>query len=455
MVDVATAVGARRVGSAERFAHRAMAIVDKALRATAHGNERGVAIARLIIAVAFIVRLVLLMGDEIVALDLRVWITFVGMLIAGFTSAAFYAGVGAAHFTTWQRAFVGLDLLLVAVSIFPSVLLPWPGYHGLLLSPFAAVATLTAVVGGLRLDRRLAWFTALGTVLLVTLGLVLDVALNGALVKWGLPEVFYFAIEIGGAGVVGIMVASRTIDLATRSAAKAIAAERAREHLGAYIGREVAEEALRLDEIVLGGSRQPVAVLFSDLRGFTRYAEKLSPEDLVTQLNAYLEEMVVVITRHGGVVDKYIGDAIMAVFGAPKTRGDDANRALLAARDLVKALEAHNRRRALSSLPPLKMGIGVHYGPVVAGNIGTMEHAQYTIIGDTVNLASRLESSTKELGTDVLVSRAARDAAGEGAPELFAMGMLAVRGRDEAVEIFSFTAPTKVTTASEPATTIA
>ena len=82
MVDVATAVGARRVGSAERFAHRAMAIVDKALRATAHGNERGVAIARLIIAVAFIVRLVLLMGDEIVALDLRVWITFVGMLIA-------------------------------------------------------------------------------------------------------------------------------------------------------------------------------------------------------------------------------------------------------------------------------------------------------------------------------------------------------------------------------------
>ncbi len=174
----------------------------------------------------------------------------------------------------------------------------------------------------------------------------------------------------------------------------------------------------------------------------TRYAEKLSPEDLVMQLNAYLEEMVVVITRHGGVVDKYIGDGIMAVFGAPRTKGDDASRALLAARDLVTALQAHNRRRAVSSMPPLKMGIGVHYGPVVAGNIGTLEHAQYTIIGDTVNLASRLESSTKDLGTDVLISAAAKAAAGAEAPPLFPMGMLVVRGRDEAVEVFSFTEPT-------------
>ncbi|HEY1100938.1 MAG TPA: adenylate/guanylate cyclase domain-containing protein, partial [Myxococcota bacterium] len=416
-----------------------MAIVDKALRATAHRNERGVAVARLIIAVAFVLRLLLVMRPQLFAGEPRAWTMFLGMVLAGAASGVFLVGVGSGRFSTWQRTFVGLDLLLVAISMFPSVLWPWSDYGGLLLSPFAAVATLVSVAGGLRLDRFLAFFTSIGTLLLFAIALIVDVSLNGARVQWALPEVLYFAIEIGGAGVVGVLVASRTLDLATRSASKAIEAERAREHLGAYVGKEVAEEALRVDEIVLGGARQPVAVLFSDLRGFTSYAEKLSPEALVTQLNAYLEEMVAVITRHGGVVDKYIGDGIMAVFGAPRSRGDDARRAIACAKDLVKALESHNARRALSSLPPLKMGIGVHYGAVVAGNIGTLEHAQYTIIGDTVNLASRLESSTKDLGTDVLVSAAAKAAANLGIddePKLLPMGMLAVRGRGEAVEVF-------------------
>jgi class 3 adenylate cyclase len=355
-------------------------------------------------------------------------------------SAVFLAGVGSKHFVWWQRAFVAFDLALVFASTWPMVLAPESYYRGLLSAPYSGVTTLVAVSGGLRLNRGLALFTALGAIGIWASACIADLSINAALVDWGIVETAYYAIELGGAGVLGVLVASRTLDLATRSAAKAIEAERAREHLGAYVGREVAEEALRLDEIVLGGSRQPVAVMFTDLRGFTSYAEKLSPEALVQQLNAYLEEMVVVITKHGGVVDKYIGDAIMAVFGAPKSKGDDAARALLAARDLVKALEAHNRRRALSDLPPLKMGIGVHFGPVVAGNIGTLEHAQYTIIGDTVNLASRLESATKDLGTDVLVSAAAATAAGDRCPPLESRGMLAVRGRDEAVEVFTFSA---------------
>ncbi len=179
-----------------------------------------------------------------------------------------------------------------------------------------------------------------------------------------------------------------------------------------------------------------MAVLFSDLRGFTSYAEKLSPEELVRELNAYLEEMVAVITAHGVVVDKYIGDGIMAVFGAPRTRDDDAGRALQTARALVAALEAHNRRRNLEGRPPLKMGVGVHYGAVVAGNIGTLEHAQYTIIGDTVNLAARMEGATKDLGVPVLVSRALKEAAGDAGLDLVPLGSLAVRGRDEAVEVF-------------------
>jgi len=439
MANLTTSTVARRVGSAERFAHRAMAIVDTALLATARRNERGVAGARIVIAVAFALRLIFVFSRDVLDGHVKDWYMLTNMAVATVVSVVFLTGVASHRFSTWQRAFIILDLVLVGASVFPPVIWPELTYRGLLTTPFAGVGTLVAVSGGLRLHRGYAVFTSVAVLVLWMIACALDLSRNGHVVAWGASEVAYYTIELGGAALLGVLVATRTLDLATRSAAKAIEAERAREHLGAYVGREVAEEALRLDEIVLGGSRQPVAVLFSDLRGFTRYAEKLSPEDLVTQLNAYLEEMVVVITKHGGVVDKYIGDGIMAVFGAPKTKGDDASRALLAARDLVKALEAHNRRRALSSMPPLKMGIGVHYGPVVAGNIGTMEHAQYTIIGDTVNLASRLESSTKDLGTDVLVSLAAKVAAGPDAPLLFPMGMLVVRGRDEAVEVFSFT----------------
>jgi len=448
MANLTTSTVARRVGSAEHFAHRAMAIVDTALLATARRNERGVAGARIVISIAFALRLTLVFSRDVLDGHFKDWLMLTIMATGAIVSTVFLLGVGANRFSVWQRVFVLLDLGLVAASVFPAVIWPEPTYRGLLTTPFAGVGTLVAVSGGLRLNQRYAVFTSVCTLLLWIAACALDLSRNAAVVAWGASEIAYYTIELGGAALLGVLIASRTLDLATRSAAKAIEAERAREHLGAYVGREVAEEALRLDEIVLGGSRQPVAVLFSDLRGFTRYAEKLSPEDLVLQLNAYLEEMVVVITKHGGVVDKYIGDGIMAVFGAPRTRGDDASRALLAAFDLVKAMEAHNRRRALSSMPPLKMGIGVHYGPVVAGNIGTMEHAQYTIIGDTVNLASRIESSTKDLGTDVLVSRAAKDAAGPSAPALFPMGMLVVRGRDEAVEVFSFTeAPATTTTA--------
>jgi adenylate cyclase len=144
--------------------------------------------------------------------------------------------------------------------------------------------------------------------------------------------------------------------------------------------------------------------------------------------------------REGGVVDKYIGDAIMAVFGAPRSSPDAAARALRAAQGMSRALEAHNAARAAKGLPPLKHGIGVHFGPVIAGNIGTQTRTQYTVIGDAVNLGSRLESATKELGVELLVSRELRDAALASAaalPALRPCGQIMVKGREQAVEVFT------------------
>jgi class 3 adenylate cyclase len=432
-----TATAPERVGSAARFAHRAMDIVNATMVGNAARNERSLAVARAFMALAFNARLAIVYPQDLLAGRFKDWLIFcLSLLIAVVSLLHIWRPQGGVSFRARQQTFVVLDLLGLAVALLPAVVWPEPTYRGLLLLPYMGIGALVAVAGGLRLDRQLAVVSSAG-VFGMFLGVsALDHHLNGALVAWGAAEFVYYVVELSSAAVLGIVISTRTIDLARESAATAIDGERARERLGAYIGREVAEEALRSDEIILGGVRQPVAVLFSDLRGFTSYAEKLSPEELVRELNAYLEEMVAVITAHGGVVDKYIGDGIMAVFGAPRTRDDDAARALRTARALVAALDAHNRRRALEGRPPLKMGVGVHFGAVVAGNIGTLEHAQYTIIGDTVNLAARLEGATKDLGVPVLVSRALKDAAGDASLDLVPLGSLAVRGRDEAVEVF-------------------
>ena len=436
-LDLKTIPSPGRVGSLEHFTHKALGIVDDVLRVTAIRNEHAIAVARLVLATAFALRLIALYPEYILAGNPKDVGVLAFIIFGGAVSLLHLLKAPKGSFQGRQIALMAVDVMMMGVATLPAVLIPEPNYRGLLLTPFCGLGALVAVAGGLRLRRSFAVVTAVSVMAMFVFGCVLDVILNPDLVAWGIGEVIYYVVELGGAGLLGVLVASRTMDLATRSAAKAIDAERARERLGSYVGREVAEEALAADQIVLGGSRQPVTVLFSDLRGFTTYSERLAPEALVTQLNAYLEEMVAVIMRHGGVVDKYIGDGIMAVFGAPKPKVDDAHRAILAARDLHEALIRHNKSRALLNLPPLKMGIGVHHGPVVAGNIGTLEHAQYTIIGDTVNLASRLESATKDLGVDVLISRAAKDAAVELTDTLTPMGNLAVRGRSDAVEVFT------------------
>ena len=433
-----------RVGSAERFAARAMSIVDDALRSTALKNERGLARARIVICAMFLVRQMSLYSADVLALHPKDT-TIVVALVVALVASVVYLLQMQTNLPRWQVFFAALDVGLFVCSTFPVVLWPEPDYEGILLTPFAGVGTLVNVSAGMRLHRGYALATTSFVMVFFAVLCVVDVAIWGDRVHWDAGEVVFYVIEIGGAGVVAVLFASRTLDLAARSAERAIEAERARERLGAYVGREVAEEALRVDEIVLGGTRQAVAVLFSDLRGFTTYSEKLPPEQLVTQLNAYLEDMVAVITRHGGVVDKYIGDGIMAVFGAPRSKGDDARRALLAARDMQAALDRHNARREARGLVPLKMGVGVHYGAAVAGNVGTMDHAQYTIIGDVVNLAARLESATKDHGVPVLVSKDVVDAAGiDGgggggvdAVDVKDHGTIRVKGREQEIAVFT------------------
>ncbi|MDR2370666.1 MAG: HAMP domain-containing protein [Treponema sp.] len=182
--------------------------------------------------------------------------------------------------------------------------------------------------------------------------------------------------------------------------------ERLKDTFGRFINREIAERAMK-GELKLGGETKFATVFFSDIRDFTAIAEKMPPQDVVGFLNTYFVRMVACITKTSGVVDKYIGDSIMAIWGAPVSTGNPARDALSCVRSALMmrvALQEYNQTRGSENRPYLKIGCGINSGDVVAGQIGSPERMEYTVIGDTVNLASRTEALNKPFGTDILIS---------------------------------------------------
>lgn len=175
-----------------------------------------------------------------------------------------------------------------------------------------------------------------------------------------------------------------------------------------FHGSSVTEDLLKGD-LQLGGSKKTVTVFFSDVRDFTKFSEGHTPEEVVNMLNEYFQIMVSIINKNGGIVDKFIGDAIMAVWGAPNSTERDPQNAVKACLEMRSALEELNRIREARGHVPLKIGIGLHRGEAISGTVGSSERMEYTVIGDTVNQASRIESSTKSFGTDFLMSDSLAD----------------------------------------------
>ena len=215
--------------------------------------------------------------------------------------------------------------------------------------------------------------------------------------------------------------------------------DRIRDLLDKNVSPEVAAQMLR-DGAALGGEEREVTVLFSDLRGFTTLSEKLPAPALLALLNRYLDRMSGEIERHGGVIDKVIGDAIMALFGAPVKQADSADRAVAAALAMEHALAALNRELAAEGHPTLALGIGINTAPVVAGNIGSHRRLNYSVIGDGVNVAARLQSLTRDAAyrTNIVTSVATRAAVRDTAAFCFRpLGSVQVKGRSGAVEIYA------------------
>lgn len=209
---------------------------------------------------------------------------------------------------------------------------------------------------------------------------------------------------------------------------------RIKEAFGTYVSPVVVDQLLSHPELAeLGGRRAVLTVLFSDLADFTPISEEMDPEELVAFLNEYLTEMTEVVLRHEGTVDKFEGDAIMAFFGAPLPLPDHPARAVKAALEMQRSLDSLRRRWAEEGKPQVRMRIGINTGEVVVGNMGSHKKMDYTVMGDAVNLAARLEGVNKVYRTEVLMSGSTYESSGVTAREI---DIVRVKGKAQAVRIY-------------------
>ncbi len=204
-----------------------------------------------------------------------------------------------------------------------------------------------------------------------------------------------------------------------------------------YVSKDVLEEILKNPgKVQLGGEEKEITVFFSDIRGFTTLSEKTTPTELVRILNWYFTEMSDEILKNGGVLDKYIGDAIMAFWGAPIDDPEQADYAIKASIGMLEKLSDFNRRLKDQWNVEINIGIGLYTGPAVVGNIGSNQRFDYTIIGDTVNVASRLEGLNKEFKTRIVIGESTKNKA-SGKYKFLPLGQVAVKGRQEPLNIYT------------------
>ena len=194
-----------------------------------------------------------------------------------------------------------------------------------------------------------------------------------------------------------------------------------------------------LDGLKLGGAKKECTILFSDVRNFTSISEKMEPEVLVDLMNHYFEPISKVIIDHGGYIDKFIGDAVMAIFGAPQHFDDHAYRACAASLEMQKVLnDLEPKFKEKFGIKAFRIGVGLHTGQVIVGNIGSKQRLNYTVMGDTVNLASRLESANKELGTEMCMSESTYNQVKDKIQGRF-ISSIHVKGKEEEVRVYELT----------------
>jgi adenylate cyclase len=286
------------------------------------------------------------------------------------------------------------------------------------------------ILSTLRLDFWLSTFTGF-----VAAAELLAVALyyNSASDD-GEPLIYFHTVRSLVILVCGVLAGSVGAQL-RRQFAASIAAATARDRVTNLFGQHVSPqvvERLMAEGTSAAGDLRRVAVMFVDFRGFTAGAQSRTPQEVVDRLDGAFAVLVDILDRHGGIVNKFLGDGFLALFGAPLEASDAAHRSVAAGREMLTAMDRINAQTSW----PLRIGIGIHFGEVVAGNIGSPRRKEYTVIGDTVNFASRLEALNKEFGSQLLISASVREALGDDGEDAVALGEVAVRGYEQKVAVF-------------------
>lgn len=263
---------------------------------------------------------------------------------------------------------------------------------------------------------------------------------------------FDFALTYG----LGVMFVSATlagimamcIPAAVSLGEQIVQRERLRNALSSYVPPHVSAEILE-EGLQLGGVTRDVSVMFADIRGFTHISNRMAPEELVTLLNRYFAVMATVIFRHGGMLNKRIGDGLLAVFGAPQPLENHALSALRAACDMQLALDEVNAEWVARGQAPMRIGIGIHTGDVVIGNMGNKDHVDYTVIGDVVNVASHVEQHTKKVRRTILLTHATYDRLG-GHALVEPVEEMSMGTGERSIEVVALNALTDGTSAQYP-----
>jgi adenylate cyclase len=248
------------------------------------------------------------------------------------------------------------------------------------------------------------------------------------------PDLYYHSVRSVVILICGMLAGAVGVQLRRQFEASILAAT-ARDRITNLFGQHVSPqvvERLMAEGAATDSETRRVAVMFVDFRSFTAGASTRSPREVVDRLDGAFAVLVEILDRHGGIVNKFLGDGFLALFGAPLEAHDAAQRAVAAAREMLEANERANKATSW----PLRIGIGIHVGEVVAGNIGSPRRKEYTVIGDTVNFAARLEALNKEFHSQFLISDAVRNALGQECNDAVSLGEVAIRGYDRPVPVW-------------------
>lgn len=323
-------------------------------------------------------------------------------------------------------------------STFPSIAI---GMVALFTSFSTAILAVPGVLyfvfialSGLRLDFRLSLFTGVCSAVqyaaLAAVALTLD---NSAIepVLISVPSLAGRVVMLLVASVITGVVGAR-VRAAVSASLKTLAdKQRVVDLFGQQVSAAVVEKLLSQPE--MKSELRHVCVMFLDIRDFTSFSEKRRPEEVVAYLNALWSFMIDIVNAHGGIINKFLGDGFMATFGAPVSSGADCKHAVLAAKEMLARVVVEQQR---GSIPPTRIGIGLHAGEAVTGNIGGLRRKEYSVIGDVVNVASRIESLNKPHAAQLLVSEDVCRGAIEETAGATSLGPITVKGREQPVQVF-------------------